>query len=44
MEKTGKIRRYLDRFFSHEALRIVLLVMVTLRSCLFLNMFVGPLV
>ena len=44
MEKTGKIRRYLELLFSHEALRIVLLVMVTLRSCLFLNMYVGPLV
>ncbi len=44
MEKTGKIRRALDLLFSHEALRIVLLIMVTLRSSMFLNIYVGPLV
>lgn len=44
MEKNGKFRRALEVVFSHEALRMVLLIMVTLRSCLFLNMYVGPLV
>ena len=44
MERTGKIRHALDIVFSHQALRIVLLIMVTLRCSMFLNIYVGPLV
>lgn len=45
MEKTtGKLRKYLDILFSHQAMRIVLLIMVTLRSSALLAPFIGPLV
>lgn len=45
MEKTnGKLRQALEILFSHQAYRIVLLIMVTLRSSHLLSVYVGPLV
>ena len=45
MEKTnGKLRQALEILFSHQAYRIVLLIMVTLRSSHLLSIYVGPLV
>lgn len=43
MEKSmGKIRYYLELLLSHQAFRIVLLMMVTLRSAQLINPYIGP--
>lgn len=45
MEKTkSALRQWLEILFSHQAFRIVLLIMVTLRSSHLLSPYVGPLV
>lgn len=45
MEKTNsKLRQALEILFSHQAYRIILLIMVTLRSSHLLSVYVGPLV
>lgn len=43
-ERHHKLWNVLDVFFSHEAYRIGLLLLVTLRSCQLLNPYIGPLV
>lgn len=44
MEQKSIVSRVLDAVFSHNLLRIVLVVMVLLRSCTFLSPIVGPFV
>ncbi len=43
MEKTG-LRKVLDTVLNHNLYRLVVLVMVVLRTCAFLNPVIGPLV
>lgn len=40
----SKIKHYLDLCISHRAMRVVLLWMVTIRSCYFLGQYIGPFV
>ncbi len=44
MEKRGFWSRLVNTVFDHNTFRMVLLVMVVLRTCAFLNPIVGPLV
>ncbi len=44
MEKKGFLSGFIDKIFDHNIFRSVLLVMVVLRTCAFLNPLVGPLV
>ena len=44
MEKKGFGSRLVNTIFDHNVFRMVLLVVVVLRTCAFLNPIVGPLV
>ena len=44
MEKKGFWSNLADKIFDHNTFRLVLLIMVVLRTCAFLNPVVGPLV
>ena len=44
MEKKGFWSRLVSTIFDHNTFRMVLLVVVVLRTCAFLNPIVGPLV
>ncbi|MEG2597302.1 MAG: O-antigen ligase family protein, partial [Oscillospiraceae bacterium] len=44
MEKKGFLSKLMEIFFDHHLFRMVLLVMVALRTCSFLNPVIGPFV